>query len=481
MPSFKPDSRPSVGSLPANRPNAGTGDRPNIADRPNVGNRPSTLPAVGIGAGVAAGGGHGNRLPGLDGGGDRWQQVKSDRGNWLADSHQDLQGRLSGRQDAIGDWQNNRQDFLNNRREDWQSQLDNRYPYHDGWHHGYWHGGAGSYWEHMWAEHPVWAAWGMTNWAWNSASYLFGLGSYYNPYYVPASTGVYDYSQPIVTYDQSVAPAAPADAALPPGVSKAGLDAFNQARELFKQGDYKNALGQADTALKSMPGDALIHEFRALCLFALGDYPQAAATLNAVLSVGPGWDWTTMSSLYPSVDTYTAQLRKLEDYVSAHPKSADARFVLGYHYLTMGNKDIAGQQFAKVAELQPKDAVAKQLAEMLTYKAPDDAPPKIKPEAALPGPKLAADDLIGDWKAAGPGGSSFGLSLTKENEFTWKYTKGKKEQTVKGAFAVDGNTLAMEPEEGGVMLADLTSFGKTGFNFKMVGDKDSAPPLKFTR
>ena len=44
-------------------------------------------------------------------------------------------------------------------------------------------------------------------------------------------------------------------------------------------------------------------------LFAQGKYEQAAAPLYAVLSVGPGWDWTTLSGMYPDVDTYTGQLR----------------------------------------------------------------------------------------------------------------------------------------------------------------------------
>jgi hypothetical protein len=33
-----------------------------------------------------------------------------------------------------------------------------------------------------------------------------------------------------------------------------------------------------------------------------------------VLSVGPGWDWTTLIGLYPSIDVYTTQLRALEDF-----------------------------------------------------------------------------------------------------------------------------------------------------------------------
>ena len=46
--------------------------------------------------------------------------------------------------------------------------------------------------------------------------------------------------------------------------------------------------------------------------------------MYAVLSVGPGWDWTTLISLYPNVDVYTAQLRALEDYCKANPQSASA-------------------------------------------------------------------------------------------------------------------------------------------------------------
>ena len=39
------------------------------------------------------------------------------------------------------------------------------------------------------------------------------------------------------------------------------------------------------------------------------NYKEAAATLYAVLSVGPGWDWTTMIDLYPSEQVYESQLR----------------------------------------------------------------------------------------------------------------------------------------------------------------------------
>ena len=63
-----------------------------------------------------------------------------------------------------------------------------------------------------------------------------------------------------------------------------------------------------------MPNDTVLHEFRGLVLFALGRYKEAAAADYAVLSAGPGWDWTTLSGLYPNVEVYTEQLRALEQY-----------------------------------------------------------------------------------------------------------------------------------------------------------------------
>ena len=114
-----------------------------------------------------------------------------------------------------------------------------------------------------------------------------------------------------------------------------------------------------------------MHEFRALCLFALGRYDEAAATLYAVLSVGPGWDWTTLISLYPSVDVYTTQLRALEDYCKAQRQSASGRFVLAYHYLTEGFNDAAVKMLKQVAALKPNDTLTAKLLRQLD--APKEA------------------------------------------------------------------------------------------------------------
>src|SRR5947209_3176214 len=110
-----------------------------------------------------------------------------------------------------------------------------------------------------------------------------------------------------------------------------------------------------------MPTYTTLHEFLALVLFAQGNYEQAAAPLYAVLSVGPGWDWTTLSGMYPDVETYTRQLRNLEAYLKANSKSAQGRFVLAYQYLCEGHIDDAVDQLKQVVQLQPGDTLSAQL------------------------------------------------------------------------------------------------------------------------
>jgi tetratricopeptide (TPR) repeat protein len=153
---------------------------------------------------------------------------------------------------------------------------------------------------------------------------------------------------------------------------------FDAAREAFRAGDAAKARTLVEKAIELLPSDATLHEFRALTLFAQGLYKDAAATLYAVLAAGPGWDWATMRGLYPDEDTYTRQLRALEDFIRKDPNSAEARFVLAYHYLVLGAKDEAVQQLKAVVRLQPQDKLSAALVNALTT-----------PETATPPPAAA--------------------------------------------------------------------------------------------
>jgi tetratricopeptide (TPR) repeat protein len=227
------------------------------------------------------------------------------------------------------------------------------YHYHH-WHRGYW-----SWWRPAgWFVGGVAAGWMLAP---SQPIIVFN-----NPFY--------DKSVTVFNYSQGLPPPVedPVNDAQSLDTAESAIEIFGQSREAFMTGDYKTALALVDKAIKELPTDATLHEFRALCLFALKDYRQSAATLYAVLAAGPGWDWDTMHALFPDVATYTEQLRTLEAYQRANPKSAEASFVLAYHYLVLGHVDTAIRQLENVVKLLPDSQLS---AELLAALKVESSPP----------------------------------------------------------------------------------------------------------
>ena len=238
-----------------------------------------------------------------------------------------------------------------------------------------------------------------------------------------------------------------------------------------------------DRALSSTPSDVVLHEFRALCLFALHRYKDAAGTLYAVLSVGPGWDWTTMSSLYSDPAVYTQQLRALEDHVRQNPESSDGRFVLAYHYMTQGHLDAAARQLKEVARLIPNDQVSRQLLAMIAPpEAGSPAAAPAEPSTTEPEPKgKLTTSVVGTWKAPAKGGGAVDLVLGADDRFTWKYAHQKKTQSFDGKYELAGTALVLEYSNGGTMVGRVEADGKDRFSFKMVGGPANDPGLVFSK
>jgi hypothetical protein len=92
---------------------------------------------------------------------------------------------------------------------------------------------------------------------------------------------------------------------------------------------------------------------------------------------------------------------------------------------------------------------------------------------------IDAAKLLGTWNATRGGKASFALTLDKEKSFTWTYAEGKTKQQVKGAYALNGNVLALEPDAGGVMLAEITEPQAGTFVFRTVGAPKNDPGLTF--
>ena len=263
-------------------------------------------------------------------------------------------------------------------------------------------------------------------------------------------------------------------------------------REAFKAGDYPKALDLVDQALKTMPNDATLHEFRALVLFAFKRYDEAAAALYAVLSVGPGWDWTTLISLYADPETYTQQLRALESSCGQNPQAAAPRFVLAYHYMTQGNIDAAVRQYQIVSKLQPKDQLAAQLVAQLqktdqTAGATETSPGLLPTQTAATTPAAPANTgtpgtLPGTWSAQPSSDTAITLTVQDEKRFTWKVSHQGKEQQFGGTYTFENGILTLVQDDNkGVMVGNVSWQDPTHYNFKVMGAAPNDPGLSFTK
>lgn len=357
--------------------------------------------------------------------------------------------------------------------------------YHGSWYHGSCHGN--------WYNRPA-AWWGagfvsgavMTSFM----PYSWGYATYSNPYYVepyPVGNTVVNYSQPIVmaapaATDPPANPPANADPSTPapPTVEEQAEQLLGDARTAFYGGDYAAAQASVDQAIQKTPADPVLHEFRGLVLFATKKYDQAAPTIYAVLSAGPGWDWTTLVSLYPSVDTYTQQLRALEQYRKANPKSAQARFLLAYHYLTGGHSDAALTEFKEVVKLQPADQLSAQMVKTLTPPAADEPPPTSADTAVAVTP-VEADKLVGAWKATQPDGSVVALTVTADNKFSWKFTQNKMPQEISGTSTLADNLLILRPAEGPPLVGQVAMLADNKLNFRLDANNPGDTGLTFVR
>jgi hypothetical protein len=259
-----------------------------------------------------------------------------------------------------------------------------------------------------------------------------------------------------------------------------------------------------------MPNDASIHEFRALVFFALRQYNQCATALYPVLSAGPGWDWTTMVGLYPSVDVYTAQLTALQNDSAAHPDSAQDHFVLAYHYLTQGYPKNAEYELKQVVALQPKDALSARMLDQLKQleaappagaapaggAAPVDggAPPAggaptpggppagTDPSAPAPAAStIALNSVVGDWNASPNPDTSIALSLKDDSTFLWKVTMKGTPKILSGTFSLGNDVLTLVPSSGDPLVGRVALSSPTAMNFKAMGGPPSDPGLSFTR
>ena len=480
------DNRPGGAGGIANRPGidnrpGGVGGAGGIANRPGIDNRPGGVGGIGGIGGAGGVAGVGNRS------GINNRQI-SGSGNTINGGDVNVGGIRQNNLAGVGvdPGYGVRPPAYNN----WRGAS---WGYHQGWANGYWHGyHDNNYSGWGWGRFAAGAV-GVTAWALGSSFYNWGYASYANPYYAepaaaqpivieqtvyggePQTVSVpalaYDYNQPVDTL-----------AAPPPAeVADPALAKFEAARGEFRNGDYAGALRLVDEALQALPNDATLHEFRALVLFAVGKYDLAAGPLYSVLSVGPGWDWTTMAGLYPSVDVYTKQVRALEAFIGATPTSTAGRFVLAYHYLTQGHIDPAVSQLKQVMALAPQDTLSAQLVRQF-------AKPGTEPAAVPPAPPATATEapakpgtLPGNWTARPSNDTTVRLSVADDGSFTWKVDSRGKPQELKGKWSLADDLLTLaQSGQGGALVGRVTWQAGTRWNFRVIGAGPDDQGLSFT-
>ena len=330
--------------------------------------------------------------------------------------------------------------------------------------------------------------WGLVGWSLGKLIFDSGYQTYSNPYPaqpVPSSKGSQvTYTQPITVVAAQTAPA-DEDAGKMTELSESYIAT---SQEFFKQRDYLKALDAANKAVGEAPGDGALHEYRALVLFALGKYSEAAGVLNPVLAGGPGWDWTTMVSLYNSQQTYMTQLESLENYSAAKPDAADARFLLGYHYMVCGYLDRATIEFAEAAKLQPADSVSAQLRDLTSASsnngdedATEDAEEAPASETPPPAEPVALEKLTGTWVSDKGAQGTVTLAFKDDGKFIWTFNKDDKSNEFGGDYSMNDNGLLVLDAEESQMVAAVSLPQDNELKFVLAGGPPGDPGLVFAK
>ncbi len=211
-----------------------------------------------------------------------------------------------------------------------------------------------------------------------------GYGSYgYNSWPQSYTPRVYSYSGPSTV---SVAPPAVATSSSDDGPmlgatyygTATALSYQRRAESAFRSHHYEEAVEWAKRAAKEMPREGRLFLLLSQIHFAVGEYRDAAGAARLAMSLLPQEDWgyvvKNFRSYYHDAD-YVAQVRRLERFIAENPNHADARFLVGYHWVFLGHPNAASRELTKAVELNPRDEWAPRLLEVIDGPAPRPGPP----------------------------------------------------------------------------------------------------------
>jgi tetratricopeptide (TPR) repeat protein len=315
--------------------------------------------------------------------------------------------------------------------------------------------------------------WSLPAWLIGPMAYRWGYFPYDNPFDRggPSRAGerprVDDYSRPIRILNTPPTEALLNDA----------LMSFRAARAAFRDDDFPRARDLTDEALRLMPDDPMLHQFRALVLFALRRYDEAAAAIYAVLAVGPGWDWKTMIDLYGDRGTYTRQLRLLEVYSDDNPRAAAARFLRAYHYFTTGYVEEALGQWNRVVELRPNDRLSLQLILELqpSQQGTEDRDALAQTGSGAPG------KLEGTWIALPRPDTTIAVTFQPRGHIVWKVRQPGRDRGIEGYAIHEKKTLILSEDQDNILVGRIHWQDNGHFTFKALADRPGEPGLTFAK
>jgi Tfp pilus assembly protein PilF len=152
-----------------------------------------------------------------------------------------------------------------------------------------------------------------------------------------------------------------------------------QAERAFKAHDYNEAVRIVNHALLEDGENGKLHLFASQCYFATGDFRGAAIGIAQAMSLLEEQDWGYVVQDYEQFydnDDYVSQMDRLVQFNRENPEAGYALMLRGYHYLYLGHKDAAAQQFSKAIKIDPGDEIAKKLLALTGVKStlPTPAP-----------------------------------------------------------------------------------------------------------
>ena len=364
-------------------------------------------------------------------------------------------------------------------------------------------------------------------WAASPSPWLYS--GYYNPYITPQTQTII-VQQPVPVPAGTEAPATAATAVAfdyskpigvtenppEPGAVDTAQETLAGARESFKTGDYARALALTDQALAQTPNDPILHEFRALVLFALKRYEEAAATAYAVLTAGPGWNWATMVGLYPDVDTYSNQLRAARGQRWPEPErrvwplpACVPLHGAGTQGLGRGpvpecrqdsSRRISSRRdsprpWAPRPPNHPSCRPSLHRPAIAGWRNPWTSP---RPEVAIahkprrraslahradvPLPPAPPQNLQGQWSAKPNDKTAIALSINPDGTFAWTVTQDGKSQKLEGWAGYQDQILTLAQEQGPPLVGKVTvDPAGNRFAFKPPGTPESVAGLSFEK